>query len=261
MKRRYYIFFLSIVLALFTCNAKKGTTLRIWDGDAPMCVYLPEKYFLTITSYPVLYLLPGTGDSDLAWFEEGNLSTIVDELTTQGAIREMIIVMPQIPTDVNSDFIENFDNTISFIEKNFRVLKNKKNRAIAGLSIGGFYAMHISHYFPQKFNYVGLFSAIYTTKKKEIFKNSEKFLFGISKNTPIVYANTEKEHKKQFRYPPELYYIAIGKNDFLYKQNILFRKYLDKHKYQYVYHESNGGHNWKNWQEYITLFLPLLFHN
>lgn len=259
--KRLGVLILSIIFTVFICNAKKGTTLRIWDGDVPMCVYLPEKYFTNIINYPVLYLLSGTGDSDLAWFEEGNLASIVDELTTQGAIREMIIVMPQITADINSDFVENFDNTISFIEKNFRVLKNKKNRAIAGLSIGGFYAMHISHYFPQKFNFIGLFSAIYTTKKKEIFKTSEKLLFGISENTHIAYKNTEKEHKKQFRYPPELYYIAIGKNDFLYKQNVLFRKYLDKHKYQYTYYESNGGHNWKNWQEYITLFLPLLFRN
>lgn len=260
---RKYFFLLSIIVGLqITCYAQKhGTTLRIWNKDIPMCVYLPEKYFLSITSYPVLYLLSGTGDSDKTWFEEGKLSSIVDELATQGAIREMIIVMPQIPINVDSDFIENFNNTISFIEKNFRVLKNKKNRAIAGLSIGGFYAMHISHHFPQKFNYIGLFSAIYTIKKKEIFKDSETFLFGISENSPNVYKNVEKDLAKQFRYPPELYYIAIGKNDFLYKQNLLFRKYLDKHKYQYFYYESSGGHNWKNWREYLTLFLPLLFRN
>jgi len=121
--------------------------------------------------------------------------------------------------------------------------------------------MHISHYFPNQYDYVGLFSPIYTTKKMEIFKKTEDYLFGVDQMTPRVYRNVEADLKKQFLVKPELYYIAIGKLDFLYNQNALYREYLDANGYKdkYTYIETGGGHEWKNWKAYLNDFLPRLF--
>ena len=58
---------------------------------------------------------------------------------------------------------------------------------------------------------------------------------------------------------PKLYWIGIGKTDFLYKDNMDFRKILDNNGYKYTYMETDGGHIWKNWRIYLTEFAPKLF--
>jgi enterochelin esterase family protein len=48
-------------------------------------------------------------------------------------------------------------------------------------------------------------------------------------------------------------------DDFLYQDNVIYRQYLDEKQYPYEYHESAGGHSWKNWMDYLTLFAQRLF--
>ena len=94
------------------------------------------------------------------------------------------------------------------------------------------------------FNYIGLFSAA-------IMPNKEV-------SSPI-YENMEGKLKVQFDKNPALYWIAIGKTDFLYKANEEYRKLLDEKGYKYTYYESDEGHIWKNWRIYLTEFVPMLF--
>ena len=130
------------------------------------------------------------------------------------------------------------------MEKNFRTLANKKNRAIAGLSMGGFHSMHISKQYPDMFDYVGLFSAA--------------IMPGKDVKSPI-YDDLEGKLKIQFAKKPALYWIGIGNTDFLYKANEDYRKMLDEKGYKYTYYETGEGHIWKNWRIYLTEFAPLLF--
>jgi hypothetical protein len=74
-----------------------------------------------------------------------------------------------------------------------------------------------------------------------------------------VYADLEGKLKAQFAQKPALYWIAIGKTDFLYKANEDFRKLMDDKGYKYTYYETDEGHIWKNWRIYLTEFSPLLF--
>lgn len=64
---------------------------------------------------------------------------------------------------------------------------------------------------------------------------------------------------RQFIQPPLLYWMAIGKDDFLFGTNEKFRRWLDEKGYQYKYTESEGGHEWRNWRDYLVDFLPQLF--
>ena len=57
----------------------------------------------------------------------------------------------------------------------------------------------------------------------------------------------------------QLYWIAIGKTDFLYKNNVEFREKLDKMGMKYTYFETEGGHTWTNWRVYLTEFTQLIF--
>lgn len=238
-----------------------GTLLYTWYYDRPMAVYLPHDYFSSDEYYPVLYLLHGLGGDESCWLKKANVKRMFDDLIAEGEMREMIIVMPFSSGLVDGSYESSFATFMSHVERSFRIYPSKEYRAIAGLSLGGFYAMHISHRYYNKFDYVGLFSAIYTTDKKSIFKKKQEALFGITQTSPIIYKNTERDLARQNRIPPKLYFIAIGKRDFLYNQNVLFRDYLIEKEYPFVFHETGGGHEWKNWQAYLMTFLPLLFND
>ena len=250
-----------------------------------MSVYLPPSYITGKEYYPVLYLLHGSGGDETAWLELGRAAEILDNLIAEGKCREMIVVMPngniwQDASPVHDyktekgkvkwsnrnirlggEFEESFSQIISFVERHYRTITKKHSRAIAGLSMGGYHTMHISHYYNQMFDYIGLFSAAYNTYYDPQTSNTDKVKldFPSDKNTARVYKNVLKDLQNQFKTPPALYYIAIGKDDYLYEENVQYRALLDKQKYAYVYHETTGGHSWDNWRKYLTDFLPRLF--
>lgn len=249
-----------------------GTVSRIWY-DSPalglerrMTVYTPAGYETSGKRYPVLYLLHGMGGDEEAWISLGRTAQILDNLIAQGKEKPMIVVMPngnasqeaapgessrgmvpptmQLPKTMEGSYEQAFPEIVKFIDKNYRTIKSKSGRAIAGLSMGGFHSLHISKQYPDMFNYIGLFSAA-------IMPNKEV-------SSPI-YENMEGKLKVQFDKNPALYWIAIGKTDFLYKANEEYRKLLDEKGYKYTYYESDEGHIWKNWRIYLTEFVPMLF--
>lgn len=249
-----------------------GTVFRIWY-DSPalglerrMTVYTPAGYETSGKRYPVLYLLHGMGGDEEAWISLGRTAQILDNLIAQGKAKPMIVVMPngnasqeaapgessrgmvpptmQLPKTMEGSYEQAFPEIVKFIDKNYRTIKSKSGRAIAGLSMGGFHSLHISKQYPDMFNYIGLFSAA-------IMPNKEV-------SSPI-YENMEGKLKVQFDKNLALYWIAIGKTDFLYKANEEYRKLLDEKGYKYTYYESDEGHIWKNWRIYLTEFVPMLF--
>lgn len=249
-----------------------GTVSRIWY-DSPalglerrMTVYTPAGYETSGKRYPVLYLLHGMGGDEEAWIFLGRTAQILDNLIAQGKAKPMIVVMPngnasqeaapgessrgmvpptmQLPKTMEGSYEQAFPEIVKFIDKNYRTIKSKSGRAIAGLSMGGFHSLHISKQYPDMFNYIGLFSAA-------IMPNKEV--------SSLIYENMEEKLKVQFDKNPALYWIAIGKTDFLYKANEEYRKLLDEKGYKYTYYESDEGHIWKNWRIYLTEFVPMLF--
>ena len=58
---------------------------------------------------------------------------------------------------------------------------------------------------------------------------------------------------------PPMYWIAIGRDDFLYDQLQDYRKWLERNHIEYLYYESAGGHTWANWQDYLCRFLKCCF--
>jgi enterochelin esterase family protein len=109
--------------------------------------------------------------------------------------------------------------------------------------MGGFHAMQISKRYPTMFYYVGLFSAA-------IFRGKE----GID-----IYEAMEERLKQQFAKGLSLYWIGIGRDDFLYQENVQYRELLDNLALPYIYHESDGGHTWRNWRWYLTEFSQMIF--
>ena len=250
-----------------------GTVARRWY-DSPgnnmsrrITIYTPPGYENSKVKYPVLYLLHGMGGDEEAWIALGRTSQILDNLIAQGKAEPMIVVMTngnvsqqaapgespkglykptmQLPNTMDGKFEETFVDVIRFIENNYRVTADKSNRAIAGLSMGGFHSLHISRYYPNTFDYVGLFSAAIMPNEQVSSK---------------VYANFDETLKTQKENGCKLYWIGMGKTDFLYKSGVEYRAKLDSLGMKYTYVESEGGHVWRNWRDYLSEFVPLLFN-
>lgn len=258
---------------LYSVNAvPHGSVSKVWYESPSagfsrrLTVYTPAGYENGDKRYPVLYLLHGMGGDENAWSELGRATQILDNLIALGKAEPMIVVMPngnisqeaapgetshglrqpttRLPETMNGTFEESFPEIVSFIDSNYRTIPEKSSRAIAGLSMGGFHAMHISKQYPGMFDYVGLMSAAVIPPQ-----DSES----------PVYNDSESKLCRQFADKPVLYWIAIGKDDFLYDANLQYRKLLDDKGYPYIYRESEGGHTWRNWRSYLTELLPMLF--
>lgn len=231
-----------------------------------MMVYLPPGYELSRQKYPVFYLLHGTGGDETVWLEQGHAAQVLDNLIAEGKAEPMIVVMPNGHTDtpaapgmgpdnngqptfahkqwMEGTFEQSFNDIVKWVDANYRTRAAKRYRAIAGLSMGGYHALYISANQPDDFAYVGLFSAAIGRMDQ-----------GKSK----VYDDLEAKLKAQFKQRPRLYWMGIGKDDFLYKDNAAFRQMLDQNRLRYTYHESGAGHEWANWRDYLVIFTQLLF--
>jgi enterochelin esterase family protein len=249
-----------------------GTVARRWydspelNRDRRITIYTPPGYESSTENYPVLYLLHGAGGDEEAWMALGRTAQILDNLIAQGKAKPMIVVMPNgnvsqdaapgegsdgfytpqfmAPQTMNGMYEASFMDIINFVESNYQVEADKAHRAIAGLSMGGFHAFHISRYYPNTFDYVGLFSAAFVPSKDD---------------TGRVYSNIDETLRNQMDNGYKLYWIGIGKTDFLYKANMEFKQKLDDLGMQYSYMETEGGHIWRNWRVYLTEFASKLF--
>ena len=241
-------------------------------GEAGVAVYLPAEYAISKTNYPVLYLLHGSGDDETGWLTKGRAKAILDSLITNQLCTPMIVVMPNGYLEqtgkhysketrlwMESTFEENFSQLIAWTEAHFRTFTDKQHRAIAGLSMGGFHTMHTAALLNQSFDYVGIFSALYVPYMSEHRAERTLAISDLALSDKPAYQHTEALLAQQFATPPQLYWIACGKEDFLYQDNVVYRQYLDEKQYPYEYHESTGGHSWKNWMDYLTIFAQRIF--
>lgn len=252
-----------------------GTVSKIWYNSPTaglkrrLTVYTPAGYETSKEKYPVLYLLHGIGGDENAWSELGRAAQILDNLIAAGKAKPMIVVMTNgnisqeaapgetpngftvptlmLPKTMDGNFELAFPDVIKFIESNYRVKADKNDRAIAGLSMGGCHSLYISANYPDTFGYVGLFSAAINKQQKSGVESER------------VYDDLDGKLAKLFAAKPKLYWIGIGKTDFLYKDNADFRAKLKAKGYPFTYMETEGGHIWRNWRIYLTEFAQKLF--
>ena len=240
-----------------------------------MLVYTPAGYDRG-GKYPVLYLFHGAGGDEEAWLDLGRVAQIMDNLIAEGKAKPMIVVMPNgnmnaqavagkwskgmykpsfmqhtnpVPT---ASMEQSFPDIQKYVESHFKVLKNRQNRAVAGLSMGGGHTYAVSKEYPGNFDYIGLFSPA--------------ILYGINSNFMETNLQSLRADQKLSRQidalkaaKPKLYWIGIGNTDFLYSQNKDYRTYLDEKQFPYEYYENDGGHIWVNWRKYLTIFAQKIF--
>ena len=213
-------------------------------------IYTPPGYETSQNiQYPVLYLLHGMGDTEDAWTVVGRANVIVDNLIAQGKTRPLVIVMPYghtptTPPDMRS--IGNYgafekdllENVIPYVQSRYRVSGNRKDRAIAGLSMGGGQSLTVGLGNLELFGWVGAFSSAVPRGQK----------------LDSLLAKPEMTNEKL-----ALLWIGCGNKDFLFQQNQNLIKRLNADKIKHVAHITDGAHEWRLWRRYLNEFVPLLF--
>jgi enterochelin esterase family protein len=217
-------------------------------------VYTPPGYETSKTTYPVLYLLHGSGDTETGWTNCGKADMILDNLIAAGKAKPMIVVMPYgrarrdvylgpingtpDATAFEGDLLK---DVIPFAEKMYRTSGKADDRAIAGLSMGGGQAMRIGLHHTDLFHAVGLFSAgVRNVNYEEQYKD--------------LLADAAATNKKM-----KVLYIACGKTDSLFAGAQQFHEALEKHGVHHKFVASEEGHVWRNWRDYLAELTPMLF--
>jgi len=226
-----------------------------------MHVYTPPGYESGQGTFPVFYLLHGASDSDHSWSSVGRAGFILDNLIAEKKAVPMIVVMPaghtgpfswgrsRLPLD---EFTNEFMADIKpYIEKNYRVYIDRGHRAMAGLSMGGGQTLNIGIPHLDQFGYLGVFSS---------------GIFGITGGGPGGGQGPSwEERNKEFLENGEtkkglrLFWFATGKEDFLIETSRATVDLLKKYGFDVTYKETEGGHTWLNWRDYLHEFAPLLF--
>ncbi len=124
----------------------------------------------------MLYIQHGVGENETGWIWQGKLNLIADNLISQGKCKKLLIVMNsgyaftegEDPVFFPGDFdAELTKDCIPYIEGKYRVLTDKHNRAVAGLSLGSIQALFIALKHRELFGSVGVFSGGFPIKRPE----------------------------------------------------------------------------------------------
>jgi enterochelin esterase-like enzyme len=238
----------------------------VLDKMRSMHVYTPPGYEGGTEKYPVFYLLHGGGDEDSGWSTIGRAGYIVDNLLAAKKAKPMIIVMPngsmprpafipgapptpasqQAQREAQQKFSDELLGTVMpYVEKNYRVIGNRENTAIAGLSMGAGQTLAIAPTHLDKFAYIGVWSGgVNPPATDDFLKRNAEFFESPEKTNNMV----------------KLLWVAAGSNDTLAGPGTKhLAEILDAHGIKHEYHESEGGHTWINWRHYLNDYAQLLF--
>jgi enterochelin esterase-like enzyme len=216
-------------------------------------IYTPPGYSKR-KKYPVLYLLHGIGGDEKEWLNGGHPEVILDNLYADGKIEPMIVVMPNGRAMKDDRAVGNiFDSAkvrafatfekdllndlIPYIEKNFPVVKDRENRAIAGLSMGGGQSLNFGLGNLDKFAWIGGFSSAPNTK------------------TPEQLVPNPEQTKKKLK----LLWISCGAGDNLIMFSKRTHDYLVKNNVPHIYLIEPGVHDFKVWKDGLYMFSQLIF--
>ncbi|MGC2060589.1 MAG: alpha/beta hydrolase family protein [Candidatus Sulfotelmatobacter sp.] len=177
---RIFLFFITFIASLsvhaesrIECDAVNS---RILNYPVHYCVYLPASYDSGAKKsppqhYPVLYFLHGLGDNEKTLFNSGAW-TMLDDLRQQHKLGDFLIVAPE---GRKSFYINSADGSVRYsdfflqefiplIEKKYRIGKGRSNRAITGISMGGYGALRFAFSHPEMFSAVSAQSAALITE-------------------------------------------------------------------------------------------------
>jgi enterochelin esterase family protein len=235
---------------------------KVDESWRPLMVYTPAGYNESKQYYPVVYIQHGGGEDHRGWMEQGRAAQIMDNLIAAGKAVPMIVVSSnsnvhsrnggmgggyswQGMQTFRSELIE---NVIPFVEKTYRVKKDRKNRAMCGLSMGGGQSFYIGLRDPEVFANVGVFS---TGMFGGIQGASS---FDLEKEVPGMLTDT-KTFNSQF----DIFFLSCGEQDPRIEYTRSIVKKMRDGGVKVRFNSYPGDHEWQVWRKSLHEFAQYLF--
>jgi S-formylglutathione hydrolase FrmB len=251
---------------------------KILGRPVAYCVLLPPSYDAEKTRrYPVLYLLHGLGDNEQMLIHSGGFN-LVEDLWERHQLADLLIVTPD---GGSSFYINSHDGRHRYedfllrefmphIENRYRTQAGRASRGIAGISMGGYGAMHLAFRHPELFGSLGAHSAALLEKLPNVTVGDSRQparsrifgdVFGSpldpvfwKQNDPLAIARTANLAGLQ------IYFDCGSEDDFGFDAGAVdLDKILSSRRIPHEFHLYPGGHNWV----YVAEHLPALlqFHS
>ena len=283
MRASLSTFLLFLALSLCTgVSAQRASMVKtnltvpssILGMDRNYAVYLPPGYEHDERDYPVLYLLHGYSDNHTGWVQFGEVQRITDEAIADGSATAMVIIMPDGDTKKIGYFNRPggdwnyedhfFEELMPHVEKKFRIKKQKRFRAISGLSMGGGGTFTYALRHPELFGSACPLSAWaggMTTedvagryaREGETYTDAEIKKHYTDNNFVEMVKAGDKEKMSGVRW-----YIDCGDDDFLFTDNSTVHIELRKKGVPHEYRVRDGAHNWTYWREALPEVLAFV---
>jgi len=240
-------------------KVEEATYKNYQGADKRLHVYLPPDYNAN-SRYPVLYLNHGGGGDDSNWTADdakrgGNAQFVLDNLLASHKAKPMIIVMPStskcanyVPSAPGKDddcTQEYLKDIIPYADSHYRTKANRENRALAGLSMGGFVVMHTG------LPHLDTFSELYVYSSGHIRDEDLK-------QFDANFASMLKDPKTNdlFRVP---FYMAAGETDIALNNGQRDLALFNQYGVRNFWVLSTGGHEWANWRRYLFQTAQIMF--
>jgi enterochelin esterase-like enzyme len=220
-------------------------------------IYTPPGYDANvIEKYPVLYILHGGGEDERGWATQGRTDLILDNLIAEKKAKPMLIVMPDGNfgsgglAGFGEQSLRQFENElkqviIPFVDKNYRTETDAKNRALAGLSLGGLQTLYAGIRNTQLFSWLGVFSSGWFSNQPALANPQYEYM---KNNAAAINGNLKS-----------LWISMGGKEDIAYSNCKIMMTKFDEMGIKYSYTEYPGGHTWPVWRNNLYNFAQVLF--
>ena len=220
-------------------------------------VYTPAEYETSTKDYPWFILQHGMAENETGWHEQGKMANIMDNSIAAGTSVPMVVVMDNgdcdygwgtVPGEGQDDFGASFDRVVTeellpYIEKTFRVCKDREHRAIAGLSWGGHQAFEIGLRHTDLFSGIGAFSgAIFVFPGMSldslydgIFMDADRF----NSLVPVLFMSNGTEEGLG----------GMALDSMLSDAGIKYTRYVS----------PGTAHEWLTWRRSLNEFIKIIF--
>lgn len=287
MKRNVFIYLFFIVSTHLTAQEwgpkskveTKTISSKILKAERAYTIYLPKDYDTNKDKkYPILYLFHGMSGVNTSWFENEKVREVQDQLSASGEAVDMIIVSPNAGGDPKTEWNGYFDmpgwnyeqfffkEFLPHIESTYRVIGNKKNRAIAGLSMGGGGSTSYAQRHSDLFGSVYAMSALMTIPNPQAStaqNNDDKFGLltkSVIEKSCVDYVNNADEAGKE-ALRSVVWFVDCGDDDFLLDANIDFVRAMRKAKIPVEFRVRDGAHDSLYWHSALYTCLPFVSRN
>lgn len=281
MKKNLLAALLLLVLCLPVAAGRIVTdtvSSRILSADVPLNVYLPDGFDKSGRQYPVVYLLHGLSDDYRAWREKGQMQMVVDELIASGECVPVIVIMPNaggpdthntwngyfnMPGWAYEDFF--FQEFLPTVEQKYRIVGNKENRAIMGLSMGGGGSTVYCQRHPDMFSSCYAMSPWLNHGESDVKAGEEKdkryyVCEAVRQHSALRFVEEADEETKQ-KLRTVKWFFDCGDDDFLFDQSVRIHQLMRSAHIHGELRIRNGVHNWEYWHQSLRMALPFASRN